>query len=146
MLQYVQVEPRELVELYSSNDHAKFVQHCYETRTEMATNIEARDKKTASAQVPKIKYVEENDWWAKNEMRPQAIIDVMMREGIKDVNNFLLWISEYEPDATMNSFVFHRDQKRLEQQINMCVCHYWYLKPFMQHMEGRRRQYEAKEK
>ena len=49
LLQYMQCEPRELVELYSSTDHAKFVQHCYETRHEMQAKIDDRDNKKAKS-------------------------------------------------------------------------------------------------
>ena len=43
IVQYIQCEPQELVELYSSKDHAKFVQHCWETRDEMQAKISVRD-------------------------------------------------------------------------------------------------------
>ena len=103
----------------------------------LPNKIEARNTKKASSTAPKVKYVEDNDWWAKKDYRPQAIIDLMIAHGIKYANNFLLWPSEFEPDYTMNSFVFHRDQKRLEQQINMCVRGYCYPKSFKMHIEGR---------
>ena len=45
MLQYIQCEPRELVEIYCSSAHKKFMQHCYETRNEMQEKIKTRDAK-----------------------------------------------------------------------------------------------------
>lgn len=112
----------------------------------MQTKISNRDeKKKAAPATAKVNYVEKNDWWMEQECRPQAIIDVMVREGIKDVNKFLLWLVEYEPGYTMNSFTFHRDYKRLEQQINVSVRRYWFPKPFMEHLDGRRKQCEKLE-
>ena len=126
-------------------DHAKFVQHCFDTCNEMQEKIVQRDEKKKAPAPGKVNVVEKNDWWVENECRPQAIIDVMVHEGIKDVNKFLLWLVENEPDYTMNSFTFHRDMKRLEQQINMLVRRYWFPKPILQHLEGRRKQCEKLE-
>ena len=65
----MQCEPREITEVFCSEDHAKFIQYCYDTRLEMPTKIQNHDKKkaaNATATMPKVQYVEENDWWVQN--------------------------------------------------------------------------------
>ena len=145
LLQYMQCEPRELVELYSSAQHAKFVQHCYETRHEMQAKIETRDAKKTKG-TAKINYVSENDWWQEHDCNPQAIVNCMVQHGIRDVNRFLLWLSEHEPDKTMRSLTFHREKARLEKEINMSVRRHWYTKNILPQLEARRSQCESLEK
>ena len=148
IVQYIQCEPRELVELYSSEDHAKFVQHCWETRDEMQAKISIRDSKKdeKKGNPAKVNYVANNDWWVERECRPQAIVDCMIENGIRDVNRFLLWLSEYFPSKTIGSLVYNRDKARLEKEMNMQVRRNWYPKKFMEHLEGRRKQCEKLEK
>ena len=139
MLQYIQCEPRELIELYSSAQHAKFVQQCYDSRHEMQTKIDEREKKKTKG-TAKINYVSENDWWQEHDCNPQAIVDCMVKNGIRDVNRFLLWLGEHEPDKTMGSLTFHREKGRLEKEINMSVRRYWYTKNILVQLESRRKQ------
>ena len=69
----------------------------------------------------------------------------MIKHGIRDVNKFLLWLQEYHPDKTIGSLVYNRDKPRLEKEMNMQVRRYWFTKPFMEHLEGRREQCEQLE-
>ena len=143
LLQYIQCEPRELVELYCSNAHRKFVQYCYESRNEMKEKIEARDNKKADGRMS-IKTYDDQDWWREKKMEVQAIVNVMITNAIRDVNGFLLWFSKFHADRTIGSFVYNRDKQRLEKEINMQVRRYWYMKTWKEHLEGRRKQIEAR--
>lgn len=143
IVQYIQCEPRELVELYSSVDHAKFIQHCWETRSEMHNKIDARDKKKkAAAETVRVNFVHENDWWKENDYSPQAITNVIIEEGIRDVHKFLLWVAKYEPDKTIGSFIYHRDKARLTKEINQAVRRHWVVRSYAEQRDGRRKQNE----
>ena len=143
ILQYIRCEPRQLTELYCNEGHVKFMKNCWETRGDMQEKIAARDaKRAAKAIVTRVNIADENDWWVQRNMNPQAIVSEMIKHAIKDVNKFLIWLNYDDPDATMGSFIFHREKPRLEKEINMCVRRHWLARPYWKHLEARREQIE----
>ena len=80
ILQYIQCEPRQMIELYSNNEQAIFLKNCWETRHEMQEKIKARDaKKKAKAITTRVNIADENDWWVARDCNPQAIVKCQLR-------------------------------------------------------------------
>ena len=73
--QYIQCEPRRLIELYGSKAHREFIEECYRDREKQSDKIRKRDEnKKKQPLVPRIRMGGDNDWFQENEYNPQVKI------------------------------------------------------------------------
>ena len=72
LCQYIQCEPRKLIELYASKAHRKFIEECWRDREKQSDKIRKRDEGKKKAMVPRIRMGGENDWFQENECNPQV--------------------------------------------------------------------------
>ena len=138
MMQYVQCEPRIVIQMWLPPSVKKEMEEAWENRTAMKDKIEKRDSKKENP-VKKRKWAE-NDWFAENGSNPQSFTEHIIEHGCTNVSSFLMYAKRFIKDQTYGSFIFSRDKARLEKEINDAIKRHYYMFDYFECLETRRKQ------